>query len=592
MKQAFKVVFFYTIFAAIFIFLIDGIVLWAELNEMVHNITEIRLSKRFLFAAGSGIVIYFVAKYYFNQLERVLTNSNEYQVFSEKIISSSSDGIAFIDENGHIVMNNPSLLNFLNLKNNNSGDGFSVDQIDNKKIRTKIYTFLSAQLAGEQFFLDTEPGIWIKLFLERISDSGDKKMVLLRCINISEQVNKEITLEENEQKYLSIFQKVPFGILLVDDAGKVKYNNDMCLELIGGKPQGVSDFLWLNAIHPEDRNSFDAEWVRSMTANSDLKARCRFVVADKSVVWRDVYSTHIKQYDPNVRLVIIQDISEQVILEQKIQENSEELQIKVEKRTYEIEQKSKRLEDSQRALTNLLEDVNEFRDELTSTNDLLASANNELEAFSYSVSHDLRAPLRSINGFSQALMEDYAGNLDETGLDFLNRIRKGAIKMGNLIDDMLILSRIARKELKNDDVNITNIAQEVLNELSETDQLRKNDWNVEEGIVCKGDANLLRILLSNLLGNAWKFTAKAKKGQIIVGKKDQDVIFVKDNGIGFDIRYGDKIFEPFQRIHSTTEYKGTGIGLAIVKRIIQRHQGKIWVESQIDKGTTFYFEIS
>ncbi len=565
--------------------------MWATLHHIIPDINLIPIIQGIIFVLGSGILIYFISSSYFQQLKKALKNSREYQVINEKILSSSSDGIGFVDEFGIFIINNQSLLEILNIQKSNSDNGFSIEEIDDIEIRTILNKFLKGQLKTEYFSLELKTGTWIKLILSRIFDFGDKPIVLLQCINISDQVSQEKNLQEIAQKCLSIFQKVPFGILLVDEAGNVKYNNEVSLKLIGAIISELNDFSWLNALHKEDRSLFETEWESSLTSNSDFKIRCRFVISNNSIAWRDIYSTQIKQYDQNVRLITIRDISDQVLLEQKIQENSDELKSKVKIRTSEIEQKSKRLEDSQKALTYLLEDVNEFREELELTNDLLASANSELEAFSYSVSHDLRAPLRSINGFSQALIEDYKSILDETGLDFLNRIRNGAIKMGKLIDDMLILSKISRKELKMNKVSISNIAHDVLDELSESEPDRIIECNIEDEIVCRGDANLLRILMSNLLGNAWKFTSRVDKAQITIGKDNKGVVFVSDNGVGFDIRYSGKIFEPFQRIHSSNDYKGTGVGLAIVKRIIQRHHGKIWVKSHVGRGATFYFSI-
>jgi signal transduction histidine kinase len=224
----------------------------------------------------------------------------------------------------------------------------------------------------------------------------------------------------------------------------------------------------------------------------------------------------------------------------------------------------------------------------------LEDLNKELEAFIYSVSHDLRAPLRSINGFSQAILEDYKERLDEQGRDYLNRIRAASQRMGQLIDDMLRLSRVTRVEMIIEKVNISEVAQVVAHELQKTEPERRVEFIIQKGISLKGDVNLLKIVLENLLDNAWKFTGKNPETRIEFGSMQRDgesVYFVRDNGAGFDMAYADKLFVPFQRLHSIAEFPGTGIGLAIVQRIVRRHGGNIWAEAEVGKGATFYFTI-
>ncbi|MCK4307438.1 GHKL domain-containing protein, partial [candidate division WOR-3 bacterium] len=224
----------------------------------------------------------------------------------------------------------------------------------------------------------------------------------------------------------------------------------------------------------------------------------------------------------------------------------------------------------------------------------LQIANKELETFSYSVSHDLRAPLRAIDGFSKMIKEDYSNILDKQGQHYIQRIRSAAQNMGRLIDDLLSLSRIGRQSINKMSVNIETIAQEAYQFLHEEWKDRKVDFIVHQCPSVSADPNLMRITLVNLLSNALKFTRKQTTTKIEVGCKKNDnqiVFFVKDNGVGFEMKYADKLFAPFQRLHRAEEYEGTGIGLATVRRIIRRHGGQIWVESKIGSGTTFYFTL-
>ncbi|MEN8177666.1 MAG: PAS domain S-box protein [Pseudomonadota bacterium] len=223
----------------------------------------------------------------------------------------------------------------------------------------------------------------------------------------------------------------------------------------------------------------------------------------------------------------------------------------------------------------------------------LQVANKELESFSYSVSHDLRAPLRAIDGFSLAMVEDYGNQLDETAHDYLQRVRSGAQRMGILIDDMLQLSRVNRKELQLTEVDLGEVAEAVLEELKASKPGRQLAFTHGEDLWVKGDARLLRVMLDNLLGNAWKFTSREAISKIVFQRlPDAPEIFtIRDNGVGFDMRYADKLFGAFQRLHRVTDFPGTGVGLATVQRIIHRHGGKIWAEAQEDEGATFYFTL-
>jgi len=238
------------------------------------------------------------------------------------------------------------------------------------------------------------------------------------------------------------------------------------------------------------------------------------------------------------------------------------------------------------------EEVRKLNSELSEKVKDLELANEELQKFSYSVSHDLRAPLRSIDGFSQALLERYDHQLDESGRHYLNRIRNGSQKMGQLIDDILKLSRVSRAELNFDEVDLTQITESIFEELGQHNQEHKADLRCEKAITLYADYGMMENVMRNLIENAWKFASGQPEINIEVGsteKEGQKVIYVKDNGAGFDMTYYNKLFTPFQRLHSESEYKGSGIGLANIQRIIRRHDGHIWADSEPGKGTTFYF---
>jgi light-regulated signal transduction histidine kinase (bacteriophytochrome) len=250
-----------------------------------------------------------------------------------------------------------------------------------------------------------------------------------------------------------------------------------------------------------------------------------------------------------------------------------------------------RIQEQNQALERARDELEERVIERTTQ---LEAANKELESFSYSVSHDLRAPLRSIDGFSQALFEDYGDKLDAQGRSDLQRVRAATQRMAQLIDDMLNLSRVSRGEMRREMVDLSSMVRNIAEELKAAEPDRKVDVAIADGIQAEGDVRLLRVLVENLLSNAWKFTGKHPTAKIEFGisqNNGKPVYFVRDDGAGFDMAYAGKLFGAFQRLHSMSEFNGTGVGLATVQRIVNRHGGKIWAEGTVDQGATFYFTL-
>ena len=222
----------------------------------------------------------------------------------------------------------------------------------------------------------------------------------------------------------------------------------------------------------------------------------------------------------------------------------------------------------------------------------LERINRELEAFSYSVSHDLRAPLRTIDGFSLALQEDYAGTIDDNGRDYINRVRGGVQRMGQLIDALLQLSRITRAEIIRENFSMSGLAESVASDLQEQNQDRTLSFDVEPGLDVFADPRLTRIALENLMGNAAKFTSKLEHAEVRFGwDREQNAWYVRDNGAGFDMVYADKLFGAFNRLHGDKDFRGSGIGLATVARVVHGHHGRIWARSAVDQGATFWFTL-
>jgi light-regulated signal transduction histidine kinase (bacteriophytochrome) len=243
---------------------------------------------------------------------------------------------------------------------------------------------------------------------------------------------------------------------------------------------------------------------------------------------------------------------------------------------------------------HLEELVNERTRALENSSEQFKALARELETFSYSISHNLKAPLRAISGYAGMLKEDYSGSLDEEGNRLLNVINENAVKMGQLIEDILTYSRVGRKSLEKTKIDMNKLADEICSELRQGCPERKIDFQVKKVPDCNGDRRLIKQILINIISNAIKFAKVRNEAAIEIGSRkidDKETYYIKDNGVGYDIKYADKMFGLFQRLHSTKEFEGTGVGLAIVQRLVNRHGGKIWTEAKPDEGATFYFTL-
>ncbi|MGL5925243.1 ATP-binding protein [Chroococcidiopsis sp.] len=383
--------------------------------------------------------------------------------------------------------------------------------------------------------------------------------------SFAEMQDLNAALSASERQLYQFLEAVPVGIIVHDPTGKISYANQTAQHLLG---KIISDatseqLVTLYQVYRGDR-PYPTEELPVMRAlkGETVTVDDLSLHRDGKVIHLEVRSTPIRDDRGNIVYAILAfaDISDRRRAEQEIRELNQSLERRVSDRTAELE-----------------------------------AVNKELEAFSYSVSHDLRAPLRQIDGFSQILLSRYTDKLDDRGKDYLQRIHGNTKQMGELIDGLLALSRVNRSELQRTEVNLSELATEIAAKLEETQPERQIEWAIAPEIIVSGDARLLGVLLENLLNNAWKYTANQTQPRIefstLRQENGQVVYFVCDNGAGFNMNYASKLFVAFGRLHSPAEFPGTGIGLATVQRIVHRHGGQIWAEGKVGKGATFYFTL-
>jgi PAS domain S-box-containing protein len=368
--------------------------------------------------------------------------------------------------------------------------------------------------------------------------------------DITERKRSEQNLRDGERRFRELADSMPQIVWAASADGHFDYYNKRWYDFTG-RPEGITgDESWADVIHPDDQVECLARW-HSATQTGDA-----YEIEYRLRARTGAYHWFLRRALP--------------------------------------------VRDSAGAISRWfgtctnIDKVKETEEGLRRANAEADSSNRELEAFSYSVAHDLRAPLRSIDGFSQAVLEDSGDKLDERGRSDLARVRAGAQRMAHLIDDLLSLSRVSRSELRRENVNLTNLAVAIGERLREAEKDRDVEIRVQDGLMVDGDQSLISALLENLLANAWKFTSRRSKARIEVGfdsSSGKPAYFVRDNGAGFDMAYASKLFGAFQRLHASAEFPGSGIGLATAQRIVRRHGGEIWAQGQIDQGATFYFSL-
>ena len=394
-------------------------------------------------------------------------------------------------------------------------------------------------------------------------------------------------IKQNNKKFSNLAEGLTTGIAIIIE-GKKYWINKGFANMFGYSKEELIGIDAGFLLHPDELPRV-MPFMDKRLAGENIPAEYETIAIKKDGSQINVHvSAKLITFDHKQAIqLIVRDVTQHKIEKAELLKHREHLEELVQERT-------KDLLESAKAMMNLTEDVNESRRKLEEVNTQLIKANKELESFSYSVSHDLKVPLRALDGFSKTLQEDYANNIDEEGQEYIHLIRDNAKIMKELIDDLLEFSRLGRKKLIKTRVNLHDMFLDVIEDVKRDNKNRLIEFEIQDLKTVYADKKLLKPVITNLISNAVKFTKIQEKAKVQIGctlYPESTEFFVKDNGVGFNMKYADKLFNVFQRLHTVDEFEGTGIGLALIKRIIDFHGGTVHAEGEVDKGACFYFSI-
>lgn len=565
----------YAIIGFLWIFFSDKV-----LSVFVTNIetfNTLQTYKGWFFVSFTALLLFSLLRNRLNAFDREHNEREraEYAVVeNEKLLSamvdSAMDAIILVNENLSIILFNRAAENIFKFSTNQAiGKSFTNfipkrlwTKSNNDNVDTTETAFISLLLNPQNITAGVRADgteFPIEASVTQIDLKGQRLFnIILR--DITDKIHSEYALRESEQRFSKAFHANPAAVIITRITnGEVIDVNQSYLDILEFTREELHDATKAQSSifnNPSERQEIVLEleqfgFVRNYETTLRTKSgNIRYVLFSIE---------KIELSKESCMLSIFFDVTETKLAEAEILKLNSELEHRVQKRTEQLE-----------------------------------IVNRELESFSYSVSHDLRAPLRGIDSWSKVLLEDHKNQLNEEGIIYLNKVRSETQRMGQLIDDLLKLSRISQTEKRKTIVDLTTITKNIFSRLEESEPNRSVQCIIPDELTTIGDPYLLENAMTNLLSNAFKFTGKSINAKIEIGviKEDQkSIFFIRDNGAGFDMKYSNKLFGAFQRLHTSTEFPGTGIGLATVQRIIQHHGGKIWAESAINEGATFYFTI-
>jgi PAS domain S-box-containing protein len=477
----------------------------------------------------------------------------------ELIINNLAEQVTFMDLDMNILWTNSKALENLNLSTNDRLEGKCYEvynQLSEPCPDCPIIDVFNKGIVCSGLYRSSDGRYWQMIGAPVHDDSGEMIGVLDTALDISDLKLAEEALQERETRFQRMLKVIPDMVSVHDPDMNILYSNWSGFATVPPEKQILNTKCY-KTYRGYDQICPDCQAVSVLESKKPLHNEIELSAG----YWIDLRVIPLLDSSGEVEFFIewVRDISDLKKIEKELRSFNVELEEKVKERTTQLE-----------------------------------AVNKELESFAYSVSHDLRAPLRALDGFSASLLTKYDEHLDDEGRHYLDRIRNATISMSNLIDDLLKLSRVTRTALKSQPVDLSKLASEIVNHLQEAEPQRKAVIKITPGLHACGDAGLLQVALENLIGNAWKFSSKEAQAEIEVGRTTMEgeaAFFIRDNGVGFNMAYADKLFGAFQRLHKTSEFPGTGVGLATVQRVINRHGGKVWAESEMGKGATFFFTL-
>ena len=539
--------------------------------------------------------------------QQMLLKESEEQI--RLLLNSTAEGIYGIDTKGNCTFCNRSALEMLGYENENQIIGKNIHKlIHYKRIDGSIYPVEECQIysalsSGEGSHISDEV-FWradgsyfdAEYFSYPIKKNSEVIGSVVTFWDITYRKNMMDELRETKEFLENLINYANAPIIVWNKNLEIERFNRAFERLIGRNANDVVGSK-IEILFPNETKNEYLDLINTAISGERWETvEIKVMHNDGSL--RDVLwnSANIYDKDKNLIATIAQgnDITERKAAETELIKMKIDLENEVHQRTMQLQEKILKLDKSQQAMLYMVEDLNEVTSQLKEERKKLELSNKELEAFSYSVSHDLRAPLRAIDGFSKFIFEDYSDKLDDEGKRLIRVIRENANKMDRLIADMLSLSRLSRMELKFNNIDMREMAETIYYEISTSDEKNNFDVVIDNLPSIKGDSTLMKNVWQNLIGNAIKYSLKSDLKKIEIGsivEESRNIFWVKDYGAGFNEKYSAKLFGVFQRLHSDIEFEGTGVGLAIVKRVINRHNGEVWAHGEINKGATFYFSL-
>jgi len=424
----------------------------------------------------------------------------------------------------------------------------------------------------------------------------EKQLMISTVWDVTERVRAEESLRESEKRYRALFEQTNDAVFLISLDGIHMEVNPQVSDMLGYPVDEIVGRPFGDFVVPEEKQIGLDRMAQLLDGQTLPVYERTFLRKDGTTVPAEINVALVRDEagKPLHIQSVVRDITERKRAEEELAKHRDHLEELVEQRTTELNQRVEMVESLNLGMSNLLSDLNAANAIAEENARNLRQVNANLESFTYSVSHDLRAPLRAVDGFSQILLEDYAQQIPAEAVRYLEKVSVGARHMGELIQDLLDLSRLGRKPLQKVRIEPGVVVEQTLKELAGEHEGRAVEIEVGDLPPCQGDPSLMKQVYHNLISNALKFTRQREDAKIEIGWQDsgdETVYFVKDNGVGFDMEYADKLFGVFQRLHPVEQFEGTGVGLAIVQRIIRRHGGRVWAEAEVDQGATFYFTL-